>query len=313
MSETIKRENLLGIGFITLAMAAFAVEDSLIKLLSTRLASGQILLMIGLGGTLGFFIWSHQKGEGVTAEMIRNPWVIGRTLSELVGTAFFVLSLALVPITTVSAIIQVSPLLVTLGAAVMLREKVGIRRWSAILVGLLGVAVILRPWSATFEASALLALMGVIGLSARDVATRRIAKSTPSLALATLGFGATIPAGLILLIFDPRLIVPTPTDSLLIVVSILIAIGGYYCIIAAMRIGDGQGDPQNRIGAQARFVGRAVHFDHGLVNCDLFIGFKANQRICNFSVHIFNRCQHSFAFIAIFIAIAQLNGFISTG
>jgi drug/metabolite transporter (DMT)-like permease len=109
MSESIKRENLLGIGFITLAMAAFAVEDSLIKLLSTRLASGQILLMIGLGGTLGFFIWSRQKGEGVTAEMMRNPWVIGRTLSELVGTAFFVLSLALVPITTVSAIIQGQP------------------------------------------------------------------------------------------------------------------------------------------------------------------------------------------------------------
>jgi hypothetical protein len=64
MSETIKRENLLGIGFITLAMAAFAVEDSLIKLLSTRLASGQILLMIGLGGTLGFFIWSRQKRRG---------------------------------------------------------------------------------------------------------------------------------------------------------------------------------------------------------------------------------------------------------
>ena len=77
--------------------------------------------------------------------------------------------------------------------------------------------------------------------------------------------------------------------------------------------GDGQGDPQNRIGAQARFVGRAVHFDHGLVDCDLFIGFKANQRICNFSVHIFNRCQHTFALIAIFIAIAQLNGLISTG
>ena len=59
--ENIKRENLLGIGFITLAMAAFAVEDSLIKLLSTRLSSGQILLMIGVGGTLGFYIWSRHK------------------------------------------------------------------------------------------------------------------------------------------------------------------------------------------------------------------------------------------------------------
>jgi len=238
MSESLKRENLLGIGFITLAMAAFAVEDSLIKLLSTRLSSGQILLMIGLGGTLGFYIWSRQKGEGLTAQIITNRWVIGRTLSELVGTAFFVLALALVPISTVSAIIQVSPLLVTLGAAVVLRERVGLRRWSAILVGLFGVAVILRPWSAAFEASALLALMGVIGLSARDVATRRIAKTTPSLALATLGFGATIPAGVILLIFDPRLIWPASSDALLIAISILIAIGGYYCIIAAMRIGE---------------------------------------------------------------------------
>jgi len=98
MTDSIKRENLLGIGFITLAMAAFAVEDSLIKLLSTRLSSGQILLMIGVGGTLGFYLWSRHKGEGVTAEMIRNPWVIGRTLSELVGTAFFVLSLPWCPL-----------------------------------------------------------------------------------------------------------------------------------------------------------------------------------------------------------------------
>ena len=238
MSDGLKRENLLGIAFITLAMAAFAVEDSLIKLLSTRLSSGQILVMIGFGGTLSFCAWSHHRGERLTGAMIRNPWVIGRTLSELVGTAFFVLALAVVPITTVSAIIQVSPLLVTLGAAVLLREKVGLRRWSAIFVGLFGVAVILRPWSTAFESSALLALMGVIGLSARDVATRRIAKSTPSLALATLGFGATIPAGLILLIFDPRFIWPTSSEALLIAVSILIAIGGYYCIIAAMRIGE---------------------------------------------------------------------------
>lgn len=89
MSEGLKRENLLGIAFITLAMAAFAVEDSLIKLLSTRLSSGQILVMIGFGGTLSFYAWSHHIGEGLTGAMIRNPWVIGRTLSELVGTAFF--------------------------------------------------------------------------------------------------------------------------------------------------------------------------------------------------------------------------------
>ena len=238
MNEASARENILGIGFIVIAMAGFAVEDAIIKQLTSRLSPGQIMVMIGLGGTLGFYILARYNGQKLTQEIAFNRWVVGRTLSELVGTGFFVLSLAMVPITTISAIIQVSPLLVTLGAAVLLREKVGVRRWSAILIGLLGVVIILRPWSAEFDAAALLAVLGVVGLSARDLATRPIPNKTPSLVLAILGFGATIPAGLILMVFDTRLFVPTSQESLLIGASIFIGVGAYYCIVTAMRLGD---------------------------------------------------------------------------
>ena len=238
MNEANARENILGIGFIVIAMAGFAVEDAIIKQLTSRLSPGQIMVMIGLGGTLGFYILARYNGQKLTQEIAFNRWVVGRTLSELVGTGFFVLSLAMVPITTISAIIQVSPLLVTLGAAVLLREKVGVRRWSAILIGLLGVVIILRPWSAEFDAAALLAVLGVVGLSARDLATRPIPNKTPSLVLAILGFGATIPAGLILMVFDTRLFVPTSQESLLIGASIFIGVGAYYCIVTAMRLGD---------------------------------------------------------------------------
>jgi drug/metabolite transporter (DMT)-like permease len=238
MTENNIRENLLGIGFIIIAMAGFAVEDAIIKFLTARLSPGQIMVMIGLGGTSCFYLLARLNGQSVTQKIVRNPWVIGRTLSELFGTALFVLSLALVPIITISAIIQVSPLLVTLGAAVLLRERVGIRRWSAIVIGLFGVVVILRPWATNFDAAAVLALLGVIGLSARDVATRRVPKKTPSLVLAILGFGATIPAGLILIAFDPHLLVPTSQETILFVASIFIGVGAYYCIVAAMRLGD---------------------------------------------------------------------------
>lgn len=238
MNEASARENILGIGFIVIAMAGFAVEDAIIKQLTSRLSPGQIMVMIGLGGTLGFYILARYNGQKLTQEIAFNRWVVGRTLSELVGTGFFVLSLAMVPITTISAIIQVSPLLVTLGAAVLLREKVGVRRWSAIMIGLLGVVIILRPWSAEFDAAALLAVLGVVGLSARDLATRPIPNKTPSLVLAILGFGATIPAGLILMVFDTRLFVPTSQESLLIGASIFIGVGAYYCIVTAMRLGD---------------------------------------------------------------------------
>ena len=238
MNEANARENILGIGFIVIAMAGFAVEDAIIKQLTSRLSPGQIMVMIGLGGTLGFYILARYNGQKLTQEIAFNRWVVGRTLSELVGTGFFVLSLAMVPITTISAIIQVSPLLVTLGAAVLLREKVGVRRWSAIMIGLLGVVIILRPWSAEFDAAALLAVLGGVGLSARDLATRPIPNKTPSLVLAILGFGATIPAGLILMVFDTRLFVPTSQESLLIGASIFIGVGAYYCIVTAMRLGD---------------------------------------------------------------------------
>ena len=78
----------------------------------------------------------------------------------------------------------------------------------------------------------------MIGLSARDVATRRVPKQTPSLVLAILGFGATIPAGLILIAFDPHLLVPTSQETILFVASIFIGVGAYYCIVTAMRLGD---------------------------------------------------------------------------
>lgn len=238
MNESNIRENLLGIGFIVIAMAGFAVEDAIIKYLTLRLSPGQIMVMIGLGGTFSFYILAHYNGQKLTPAIAFNHWVIGRTLSELFGTAFFVLALSMVPITIISAIIQISPLLVTLGAALLLREKVGVRRWSAIMIGLLGVTIILRPWSTEFDATALLALLGVIGLSARDVATRPISKKTPSLVLAILGFGATIPAGFILIVIDPRVLAPTSQETFLIIASIFIGVGAYYCIVTAMRLGD---------------------------------------------------------------------------
>ncbi len=238
MTENKTTENLAGICLVVLAMAGFAIEDSIIKFLAQRLSPGQILVMIGLGGTSVFYILLRANGIFIKREIVANTWVVGRTLSELFGTAFFVLSLSLVPITTVSAIVQVSPLLVTLGAAVLLKEKVGIRRWAAIIIGLLGVAIILRPWSTDFQVTAFLTLLGVIGLSARDLATRRVPKNTPTLVLALLGFGATIPAGLILICFNPEILMPTQYEVLLVILGISVGVGAYYCIVMGMRLGE---------------------------------------------------------------------------
>ncbi|MDS9947542.1 MAG: EamA/RhaT family transporter, partial [Planktomarina sp.] len=80
------------------------------------------------------------------------------------------------------------------------------------------------------QPAVLFTVIGVIGLSARDLATRRVPVETPSLSLAILGMGATIPAGLLLMGFSSTILVPTSNEVILIVLSIFIAVVAYSCI-----------------------------------------------------------------------------------
>ena len=232
------KANLTAIAFMIAAMLGFAIEDAFIKALMAHLVAGQVLALIGLGGTLAFVVICWRRGIALNLRMLANKWVLLRTFSELIGTMFFVTSLALVPLVTVSAIIQMAPLLVTMGAAFLLKEQVGPRRWAAIVLGMIGMLIILQPWTTSFAPASLLTVGGVIGLSLRDIATRRIPDGVNTLSLATLGFGAVIPAGLFLSLFNAPWAVPTPIEWAYLVLCVVIGIVSYYAIITAMRIGE---------------------------------------------------------------------------
>ncbi len=232
------RKNVIGILLMIGAMAAFAVEDGLIKYLAGSIATGQILILIGLGGTSVFAIWALAAGHRFQRAQVFHPAVIVRTLAELIGTCGFVASLALADISVISAIVQVNPLLVTLGAALFLGETVGPRRWAAIAIGMIGVLIILRPGAADFNPAYLLTVLGVIGLSVRDVATRRVPKDISTLVMAAIGFGAVVPAGLILMSFGQSWVSVSPSEGGLFAVAVVIGVIAYLCIITATRIGE---------------------------------------------------------------------------
>ncbi|MEM6306847.1 MAG: DMT family transporter [Pseudomonadota bacterium] len=238
MAKATVRQNLFGIGCMILAMAAFAVEDGIIKYLSADLPTGQILILIGLGGTAVFTLWAMAIGAKFKQSELQHPALIIRTLAELVGTCGFVASLALVDISVISAIVQVNPLLVTLGAALFLRETVGLRRWMAIFIGLGGVMIILRPGTAAFDPAYLLTILGVIGLSVRDVATKRIPTGMPTQVMAAIGFAAVIPAGLILLSFGQTWQPVSQTQIAILAAAVCIGVLAYQSIITGTRIGD---------------------------------------------------------------------------
>ncbi|MBD0865494.1 MAG: DMT family transporter [Rhodobacteraceae bacterium] len=168
-----------------------------------------------------------------------TPVVILRNLAEMIGTMGFVTSLALMPLSLASAILQAAPLIVVLGAALILQEFVGWYRWMAILVGFVGVLLVIQPGTEGFNAYVVFAVIGVVGLGLRDLATRRVPTDISSQQLGFLGFLSLLPAGLLLwLITGHPVVNPSPQNWAMLGTSIILGVMAYFFIVLATRIGE---------------------------------------------------------------------------
>ncbi|MBZ4022991.1 EamA family transporter [Rhodobacter sp. TJ_12] len=231
-------ENFQGSLLMVAAMAGFAMEDLFVKSMSQHMPVGEVLMLLGLGGTAIFAAFALKNGDRLFSRDLLAPAVIGRNFGELVGTLAFVCAIAFTPLAQASAILQATPLAVTLGAALFLGEKVGWRRWSAIMVGFAGVLVVIRPGTEGFSILSLFAVVAVVGLAARDVVTRRVPRTITSMQLATYGFATVIPAGAGLMVLQGPFVPPTALDYAQIAGALIFGTAGYYALIAAMRIGE---------------------------------------------------------------------------
>lgn len=232
-------DNLRGALFMTLAMALFAIEDMLIKLMSDQLSTGQIFLVIGAGGVAGFALLDVWRRDRLWTATLWHPMVLLRTAAEVFGSVGFVTALALTDISSASAILQTVPLFVTLGAALVLGETVGWRRWSAIAVGLVGVLLIIQPGLEAFEPASLFALQGAIGLSLRDLITRQMPPGTTPATMSLVAFAAFVPTGLVMMWAQATLwVAPDPANTMRLAAAIVIGIAAYLTIIRATSTGD---------------------------------------------------------------------------
>lgn len=231
-------DNIRGSALMVLAMAGFALEDTFIKFLSADLPVGQILFMMGIGGALIFGAFSLRRGDRLfSGDFLIRPVVL-RNLGEMIAAFGYITALTLIPLSTVAAIIQATPLCVTLGAALFMGEQVGWRRWSAIVVGFIGVLLIIRPGLDGFQPASLFAVIGVAGLALRDLSTRAIPKKVSSMQLSGYAFATVIVIGAALLLLDGGAVQPSSTNWIQLAFMLFFSVVGYYAIVAAMRIGD---------------------------------------------------------------------------
>ena len=232
-------DNVRGSFLMVIAMLGFAVEDMFIKQMSGALPVGQIILILGLGGGVVFAAIGMLRKDAMWSRDLIHPAVVARTLCEMIGSVAFVTALSRIDLSVASAILQAAPLVVTAGAALFLGETVGWRRWAAIAVGFVGVMFVLRPGLEGFQPNALWAVLGVVGLGARDLLTRLIPKSVTSVQISTYSFLSLVPAGLIaMLLVGDTFASPDRTDTLRLIAAVVIGIAAYYAVVGATRLGD---------------------------------------------------------------------------
>ena len=107
---------------MVLAMLGFAIEDSLIRIISSVIPFGQVLSLFGLGGALIFALLCKLKKQQLfLAEVISRPMVL-RMFFELIGRLFYSVSLILMPISLVTLVLQATPIFVVTGAAFLFKE-----------------------------------------------------------------------------------------------------------------------------------------------------------------------------------------------
>ncbi len=232
-------DNLRGILLVIVSMAAFTVEDMFIKQLSAEISVGQILICLGLGSGLIFAGLAVLGGHDLWARAAWRPPFLWRAACEAGAALTFVTALSQVDISVVASVFQATPLFITMGAAIFLGERVGWRRWSAILIGFCGVLLIIRPGLAGFDPAALLVLVTVTCVAARDLITRRIDARVPSTVVSFQGFFAVIPAGVVLVTLGPQSLSPlSPSLWAMILGGMVFGALGYYGIVQAMRMGE---------------------------------------------------------------------------
>ena len=230
--------NLRGSLLMIAAMAGFAVEDMFLKFAARQLPVGQILMIFGAGGMIGFTILAKAQGARLLTPALLSPSIFGRAGFEVMGRLFYTLAIALTPLSSASAILQATPLVVVAGAALIFGETVGWRRWSAISVGFLGVLVILRPGLEGFTPLSILAVLGMLGFAGRDLATRAAPKTISNLTLGVYGFAILVPTGAALLAWTGGAVWPSGFTTLALAAATAFGVAGYYALTAAMRVGE---------------------------------------------------------------------------
>ncbi len=200
-------------------MFLFSAVDTHAKYLTEFLHPIQITWSRQLGLLLGVFIIIVIKGRSVLRSS--HPWLqVSRGAMAAVSATLFIVAVSYVPLADAIAVTFVAPFIVTLLGALILREKVGIRRWTAVIIGFIGTLIVIRPGLGVFHPAMFLVLLAAAAFALRQILSRFLSGGDP--VETTVAYTAIV--SVILLSLPLPLVWTTPEWGMQVVLLITMAL-----------------------------------------------------------------------------------------
>jgi drug/metabolite transporter (DMT)-like permease len=226
-----------GIALIIASMMLFVSNDALMKMATQSVTPAQAIFVRGFLVTGLLLALAVGQGQLVHWRKLARRDVLARAVLDGLGAYGYLFALAHLPLAITLAINMSVPLVVLPLAVILLAEKVGWRRWSALLIGFCGVLLIIRPGPEGINGWAMVALVSTIAQAMRDVVTRRIPVGVPSVLITALSAAVlVVGAGLLVLHEGWQ---PMPASALLsVTVASLMVTAAMYTLVVGTRIGE---------------------------------------------------------------------------
>ena len=221
-----------------LGVFLFTCVDIFIKLLSPDFHVGQVLFVFGAGTAFIFWVMAFFLIQPIFDIQYFHKATILRCVCEMIGGLALVFALANSALSTVTAIMQASPFVLTIMAVIFLREKIALQRIIAIFIGFIGVLIVIRPSLAGIDIHTIAAFIGVIGLAGRDFSARILPNRVSVVGLSFFGSLSVAFAGFLVTTLSGSWTVPDIQQSIYCIAMVMAGSLGLWCMSASIRLAD---------------------------------------------------------------------------
>lgn len=221
---------------MVLAAGLFVANDSCMKAVMAEAPPLQVLFMRGVAACLWCLPLLLVLGHRRSLKHMCNRWILVRCLGEILAVTCYVLALKHMQLADITAIFQIAPFFLLIGAWLIWGETIGGVRLALIAVGILGALLVAQPGTSTATPYALLGFATAIGAAARDLASRKVPAPIPGLVVSFSMLVSVMLAAAAATVTFENWVPPRTWHLVLMGFAGLLLMGGHFFIFVAFRL-----------------------------------------------------------------------------